>query len=293
MHPGSRHQTYSERIEKRRLLWWGRPNRGSARGYLDYLHRLKERVTLRTRNDSGQTWHSCCEFWQRTLIYKLNSREFARKYGCRVPDLYWSGRLVRNLPLNSLPENYVIKPNFASGRKGVYLMAAHKNLVDEKSYTDQELREDLEKKMVKIWNRPILVEEFVTTEQGEHKLPIEYRCHVFGDTIGAIHVLQRTLDKRETRFGLYSTNWEFLKDQPFTAFPPADYVPPPKCLDEMLVFAKQLGKAYGTYVRVDLFSSLKGCVFGEFSSTPGWGKGSEDVDELFGALWQEKLGDKI
>src|SRR5688572_18144727 len=92
MQPGSQHPTFSERIQKRHLLWYPPTKLRSAQGCLDYLHRLKERVTRTDRNDSEETWRSCCKFWQRTLTYKLNSREFAQKYGCRVPELYWSGR---------------------------------------------------------------------------------------------------------------------------------------------------------------------------------------------------------
>lgn len=266
----------------------------SAQGCLDYLHRLKERVTRRDRNDSEETWRSCCEFWQRTLTYKLNSREFAQKYGCRVPDLYWTGMLLRNLPLDRLPENYVIKPNFASRRRGVYLMAGGKNLIDGRSYRGEQLRKDLKLTTVKVWNRPILVEEFVTDERGEHTRANQYSCHVFGERIGAIEVIQWALERLESRCSLYSTNWDLLQNQTLTIVPPADHVPPPNCLDEMLVLARRLGKAYDTYVRIDFYSSEKGCVFGEFSSTPRWGEGYVDyVNEYFGALWQKHLGDKI
>ena len=44
---------------------------------------------------------------------------------------------------------------------------------------------------------PVLVEEFIKTETGEYELPIEYKCHVFGETVGAIEVIRRLDDTGE------------------------------------------------------------------------------------------------
>ena len=82
--------TFSERLAMRRRLWWDRPAWRGGQGLGDAVHWLKDKHAFRTREDPAETWR-CCPYWQRTLIQKWNSREFASKHGCRVPELYWSG----------------------------------------------------------------------------------------------------------------------------------------------------------------------------------------------------------
>lgn len=284
---------FSERIKKRWALWWGpQQSRGFHAGK-ELIHRLKERYTFRNRNDAEQDWQ-CCESWQRTLSFKWNAREFAQKHGCSVPKLYWFGRRVRNLDLDSLPEHYVVRPNLGFARRGVYVIANGTNLLSQVTYTKPQLREQLRQTTGNIFGLPILVEEFITTEDGEYRLPTEYKYHVFGETVGAIQVLQRSSNKRDTKHRFYTEQWELIEDQMSGDLPLANYIDPPRCLEEMSMLAKRLGKAYDTYVRADFYSSERGCVFGEFASTPAGGRGfTKYADEYFGGIWQENLADKI
>lgn len=284
---------FSERIEKRWALWWGPPHMRGLYAYRALMHRLKERYTVRDRNDGEPQWQ-CCELWRRTLIYKRNARAFAQKHGCRVPTLYWFGRKVSSLPFASLPDYYVMKPNLGFSRNGVYVMAGGRELLSQGAYTEKQLKDQLWQLTGGIFGLPILVEEFVTTEDGEYQLPVEYKCHVFGETVGAIQVIQRSGDPQHTRQRFYTAQWKLFEDQMWPNLPPGTYIDPPQCLEEMLTLAKKLGKAYGAYVRVDFYASEKGCVFGEFSSTPARGRGfTTYADDYFGTLWQENLADEI
>src|SRR5688572_28186742 len=58
-----------------------------------------------------QEWKNIAN-WQRRLSNKLNAKEFAQKYGCKVSEVYWYGDEMdfKKFDFNSLPENYVIKP---------------------------------------------------------------------------------------------------------------------------------------------------------------------------------------
>jgi hypothetical protein len=138
---------------------------------------------------------------------------------------------------------------------------------------------------------PILVEEFLKTETGDHALPIEYRCYTFGSTVGGIQVVQRTGRKAQHRF--YTPAWEPFEDPMNTHSPQADPIDPPRCLDELVTCAKRLGTAYGTFVRVDLYATDTGCVFGEFSSTPANGQHfTAFAEEYFGKLWDAAFPDR-
>ena len=283
---------FSERIIKRWRHWWAPPQSFGVSACKERIHRLKERYAVRNGNDAESDWQ-CCEFWQRTLIYKWNAREFAQKHGCRVPSLYWFGRKLSTLPFESLPDCYVVKPNLGFSRNHVYVMARGTDLLRNESYTNAQLTETLREVTRGILGVPVLVEEFVKDEQGEHKLPTEYKCHLFGEKIAAIQVIQR-MDNVRAKHRYYTENWEMFEDPMSTILPLDDIRRPPRCLDEMRASARTLGKAYGTYVRADFYASEAGCVFGEFSSTPSLGETfTPYANHYFGALWQETFGEKI
>jgi len=131
---------FSERIRTRQRVWWGSPNRWhNPESYRRLFHRLKEHLVLRDKDDPEDQWR-CCEFWQRTLINKWNAREFAQRYGCRVPTLYWFGRHAGALPLDSLPTHFVIRQVWGSARKGVYVFAHDRELLRERTFTKYELK---------------------------------------------------------------------------------------------------------------------------------------------------------
>jgi hypothetical protein len=277
---------FSERMKRRLVLWRGVGE--PQRFYKHSFHRLKERYTFRDKNDPESKWH-CCEFWQRTLHSKWNAREFAQKHGCVVPNLYWFGRTVSRLPFKSLPNYYVIKPNFSFSRRGVYVMADEIELFRQSTYNKAQLRAELRRITGGLLGQPILVEEFIT-DDGEYKLPTEYRCHVFGETIAAIAVIHRAANKQHTTSRYYTEHWETFDDPMNTKYQLANYIDPPECLDTMLMMARELGEAYDTYVRIDFYVSRLGCVFGEF--TP-YHKISPWLDVYFGALWQKIFPDRM
>ncbi len=277
---------FSERLQTRARLWWGKPQKWrNCDSYRHLLHRIKENHSLRDRNDPVDRWR-CCEFWQRVLSNKWNAREFATRHGCRVPMLFWYGRRVGGLPIESLPEHFVIRPIWGDSCRGVYVFAGERELLRQRAYTEAQLICELRRNRGRISRFPILAEEFVKTEAGEYRLPIEFKFHTFGETIGAIEVVQRT-SAADERYAFYSPSWHRLEDQMNVNLVPGDSIAPPKCFDEMLRCAQRLGVAYGTYVRIDFYATDRGCVFGEFSTTPDGGRGfTPFADAYFEELWR-------
>jgi hypothetical protein len=259
------------------------------RMWREYLHRLSERHTHRAKDDPDESWR-CCQNWQRTLSYKWNAREFAQKYGCRVPSLYWFGKRLRHLALGSFPDHYVLKPNFGFSRNNVYVVSNGIDLLRRITVSEQQLREALHPVTRGILGVPLLLEEFVRSESGAYELPTEYKCHVFGATIGAIEVIRRP-DNSRARHRYYTAKWELFDDPMDTDLALDEPTDPPQCLKEMLASAARLGQAYGSYVRADFYASPAGCVFGEFSSTPARGRGPTPyANQYFDELWNRAFG---
>jgi hypothetical protein len=51
-------------------------------------------------------------------------------------------------------------------------------------------------------------------------------------------------------------------------YPLGEVQRPPKCLSEMIEYARRLSKAYEIFCRIDFYATDKGAVFGEFTPTP-------------------------
>jgi hypothetical protein len=287
--------TFSERLRKRYALWWAPPPpwwtlRGARlqlyRRGLSRLHRADEMQVLRHRADPDRVWRFC-RYWQRTLLNKFNSREFVQRYDCRVPTLYWCGRRIVDLPVESLSDSYVIRPVIGAASKRVYAVIGDHDLMSETTVTRANLRDRLVSEFGEVAAEPILVEEFVHSPGRSSELPREYKIHVFGDRIAAITVQERALRKPTLRQEV-DAEWKRFPRALDPRATPGDTVEPPACLDEMLTSARRLATAFGTYVRVDFYATEAGPVFGEFSSTPGGGRHVTPFgDDYLGRLWNE------
>jgi hypothetical protein len=292
--PDRAHAGFSARLVKRWELWWGEPFRwGQAHSYRDALHRMRERFALRSQGEPDAAWQ-CCPQWPRTLVNKWNSREFAQKHGCRIPALYWHGRRIANVPYALLPARYVVRPVWGTVRTGVHVVADGRELLRDMPAADADIRRRLFREHGPLAATPLLIEEFVPAEDGELGLPIEYKCHAFGDTIAAVQVIERT----GPRTGIqryYTPSWEPFPDVMDTNYPLAPPREPPRALDEMLGAAARLALAIGTYMRIDFFGSAAGTVFNEFSSTPQVQTlpFTRYCDEMFGALWQQQFPEAV
>ena len=277
---------FSQRLIERKDTWWSKPVLSSPRSCLDYLHRYRELLTLRSCHDPEDRWR-CCSLWHRSLSNKLNSREFAQRHGCRVPDLLWCGSRIDRLPLDELPRRFVIKPAFGHSHERVFVMVNGTNLLDGAEYTDAQLRRELRRVFGAFDPMRVFVEAFVEKDASTDILPIEYKFHAFGSRVAAIQALRREATK-PLKGRAYTTDWEPVPDQFNIQVAPDELIGRPDCLDEMLEYASRLGVAFGTYVRIDLYESAAGAVFGEFSSVPGNGRGfTPYVDAYFEACWQQ------
>jgi hypothetical protein len=68
---------------------------------------------------------------------------------------------------------------------------------------------------------------------------------------------------------------------------------PPRCLEEQLACARRLGVACGTYVRIDMFATDRGAVFGELTNRPAGGAGfTPHAERYFDDLWRQAFPDE-
>ena len=186
--PADRHaMLLSERLKKRHDHWY-RTVAPWWRKDSNPIHRAMEFRAVMNSDAPDEAWR-CCRFWQRKLFNKWNIREFSRRHGCRVPELYWHGRDVGEIDFNGLPTHFVIRATRGSQRKNTLAMANGVNLLDNRPYGTDQLQQQCRQLLARMKRRPssqLLIEEFAASESGELVLPVDYRVHVFGGRVGAI-----------------------------------------------------------------------------------------------------------
>jgi hypothetical protein len=226
------------------------------------------------------------ENWQRKLSNKYNSREFAKKHNCRVAELYWKGREYNRIDFDSLPNNFVIRPTIGHSLKSVFLMTESVNLMDGKRYSRDEIKQVLREALCANEKLEFLIEEFVRTEDGEYKIPDDYKFYMFNGRIGCIQVINRENNVKGST-SWYDENWNLLPNLT-TNYPDGKPHPKPRCFLEIVEYAKRLSRTYKIFIRIDFYATDKGVVFGEVTPTPGLGIGFTPLGEkLLTKYWDK------
>ena len=249
---------FPARIRKRHQMFWSDPEAELVRNT-----KMHEGIPLDAWQDVPN--------WQRRLSNKYNAREFAKLLGCNVADLYWKGRDLSTLDFDSFPSQYVIRPTIGHGSKGVFIMNDGLNLFDQKRYTTEQIREELQAELDKHLALEFLFEEFVRTESGKYEIPNDFKFLCFNGEVASVAVIDRISPKVGYSY-FYDEHWNKM-ERLHHLYPGKDEPEKPKCFDQMLEQAKILSKAYGIFVRIDFFASVNGAVFCEFTPTPAMGRG--------------------
>lgn len=280
--------TFTQRLKNRERRWWGPP----WREFRGSLHRALDRVRLRSHRTPLDEWR-CCELWQRCLLNKWNSREFAVLHGLRVPDLHWAGRDAARMPIGEFPDQFVIRPSWGAGTHGTYLVSGNRDVATGEVYRDrQAIKASVIRGRGRLSVFPLLVEEYLKSTEGENGNAREYKFFMFQGHVGSIMTFERRGGAKYLRH--YTPEWEPIDEVFQAAYPLDDPRPRPHDLGEMTRIARMLGAAVGTFMRVDLYSTSRGIVFGEFSSVPGIRGGfTPFADDYLGRLWQEHVPDRV
>ena len=207
---------------------------------------------------------------------KISVRRYLRKITKQLPKTYYTGN-VRKCNFKKLPANYVVKSR--TGYAGRNVKIVRNNNVNAK----QLKRFFIKKKM------NIIVEELLT--KNKKKVDIDYKFFVFGGKVKTIVVVTNINTKKHTQYD-YTPNWKRLIIHTAHPTPIHKQLPKPKNLNQMIKFAEKLGRYYHKFtgipfVRVDLYDTDKGIIFGEYTGGPNGGKHiMKRYQHIFGKYWQ-------
>ncbi len=214
------------------------------------------------------------KYWQIRLINKWNAKEFAKKMNFRVAKFYWHGKLedFQHFQLDSIPKHFIVKPIDGYSSKNIFIMTDGLNLFDGKRYSNSELRKEINSLYNSIADLELIIEEFIPDEEGNYTVPKDYRFYMFNGHIEFIRVDTRS-DKTVENVSYYSEDWNLIDKKVLSFSNTTIKQSVPKHFDDMKEMAIRLSKEYEIFVRVDLYSSIDGAVFGELTATPRAGNG--------------------
>jgi hypothetical protein len=249
---------FTKRIKTRHRIFWTPRDAEEVRSRPIQQHEAVSEITKHPH-------------WQRMLSNKANALCFANMMGCKLPHVYWQGKSINNINFDALPRQFVVKPTIGHSCNNVFLMDNGFNHMDKRYYSTEAIRASMAKVLEQNPRNEFLIEEFLRSETGEYRIPLDYKVHTFNGEIACIEVIDRKA-RNVCSENVFDAHWNKIENigHKFTL---GNNVEPPRCLGEIFEYAKMLSKVYGIYVRLDFYATDKGAVFGEFTPTPGIGVG--------------------
>ena len=181
----------------------------------------------------------------------------------RIPETWWTGTDVDDIPEELLTRKAILKPNDGSGDV-VFLPATREELrTATADWLTGEQAERLGEWGYSQAQHVMLIEELIPFDSD---LP-DYKFSVFSD--GEIVLEVHTGRFTEHRCTYYNNNWEKY-DASSTYLPASEQVTRPERLEDMFALAAELGAGWD-YIRVDFYVSGDDIWFGEYSPYPGGG----------------------
>lgn len=224
-----------------------------------------------------------------TAADKLEARRYVeQRLGASVlPQLYCSTSCAEDIPLDRLPQRFVIKPSHASG---LFQIVRDKDTLDRAALLAR-CRQWLALNYYRLQREwaykhltpRIMVEEYV--DDGSGIAPRDYKFFVFD---GAVALIQVDVDRAGShRRAFYDSNWQRLPFHYGSKPAATQECPAPPHLERMCAAAKTLGSKVD-FMRADFYDTARQFYFGEITMTPGAGLGlfwPKHYDARLGEAW--------
>jgi hypothetical protein len=269
-------------------LW--RERYGVRASYMYKLHESKRRRALLRH------------FGHRQRIWAHNSKRdgyaLAESLGIGIPEQYVASTKLSAVDWAGLPERFVIKPRDGAANRGVYGLIAqgdgsYLDALDGKVKRQSDVVEEYQRLVAdRLVNERCAIEELLapTPDLAEDILiPDDLKIWCFYDE--PVVVMQRRMhgsaNRKRWTFKFWDVGWNDLG--------PVKYedrldrsLAAPVGGDAVLEACRVIGRELAVpFVRLDLYDTVRGPVFGEVSVHPGppevW---RDDIDELMGKHWE-------
>jgi hypothetical protein len=230
---------------------------------------------------------------------KLGGYELAHEVGVPTPVTHCTDVSIDDVRSIDLPDRVVLKPTSGAASAGVALLertGVPGVWLDHMDGTNTSLDAVIERlqqlRAARRISASLLVEELLLPDPSVADvtpIPDDLKFYCFADR--PIYVLQKRRHCSRTpgdwRYRMWDTDWNDLGSvkQRFTVDPSLQ---PPRRQDELVDVAQRLAARMAVpFVRIDLYETSRGVVFGEVTPLPGPADGFRlDVDRILGNEWE-------
>lgn len=252
---------------------------------------LNEKINWLAFNTDTSLWTACAD--------KYAVRDYIKQKGLEhilIP-LYGKWDKAEDIDFDSLPEQYVLKPN--NGNSDIIIVTDNNKLDREDAI--ERLNHSGAGKFIASAQphylpiKPCFIAEELLVTDNPFGV-VDYKIKVFNGKPYCIGTwANRTPMTNTGDFGIYDLDWNplyhWISDKAMTH----TYIPRPSCLKEMLEYASILGKDF-EQVRVDFYEISGKVYFGELTFTSAAGRDNDYTDEALlemGAQIKLDLNKKI
>jgi hypothetical protein len=234
--------------------------------------------------------------WLKSTDGKKAGQDYVESLGYSIPQVYDVYDHISKLPpLSMLPSSFVLKPVYGHSSNHVFVMKNGVNLFDGNRYSQSDIISDIEKQE----SGSFLIEELLENYDGTPGIPLDFKFYCFGPDVVFVHVIQRksASDRNLNRHWFLTENWSplHMRIKKLESAEP-DIPEKPLFFPEMLRMAQTLGDGLNAFMRIDLYATTRGPVFGEFTPFPNKGRGyTPEADAWLGSLWHgtEGAGERV
>ena len=223
---------------------------------------------------------------------KLKSYSLMDKLQVRRPMLYGIFDSLDDVPFELLPENFILKPYQGDNNWGVFCLTkvseGYYDSMRGKPLNIENLKETYENERARApaMSETCFCEEVVEGRVGAGLIPLDYKFYCFGgkmkmllirDTNGGSEVSQRRFRFFDDELKVINGISKDLKD--------SEKIDLPENIDDLIKVTEKISSFLPLpFIRIDLFNSTNGPVFGEFTVDCG------TVDK-YTSTWDKILGE--
>ncbi len=223
---------------------------------------------------------------------KLKSYSLIDKLGIIRPALFGIFDSIHNVPMESLPEEFVLKPYHGDNNWGVFsitkagekyhdgmrnIIFTHEELV--KTYEDEKTRSPT-------MSSTCFCEQVVKEISETFSIPVDYKFYCFDGKVKLLLIrdLNGGADITQRRYRFFDEQFE-LVDGISNDLTDSDSIILPENISELAEVAEKISASVPLpFIRVDLFNSVEGVIFGEFTVDCG-------LVDKYNPTWDKILGE--
>ncbi|MBL5978356.1 hypothetical protein JAO85_13785 [Comamonas sp. NyZ500] len=237
---------------------------------------------------------------------KIKLHNFCKEHGLPTPDISAIWKHPSEIDLSNAPKEFVLKPSVLHSAKGVMVLKRTDDGKFHEAFSDKALtQDDIIRIQTKAYDEckfksayKIFIEEKVKGDDHVGDIPLDYKIYTFYGV--PMMVWQFNRNQKPKRAAWFDGNFRPLRMREcirseWKLLHHGVHVLPRDWENMLAIASKASILVDSPFISVDMFSSTRGALIGEFTPAPGgpfYGdmyKFTEEFDTTMGKAWEDAL----